>query len=37
MPVVYGIVAVVLAFRMRPVKGWGWLPFDAIIAILACA
>ena len=25
----YGILAVVLAFRMRPEHGWGWILFDA--------
>ena len=32
--VVYGIFALVLAFHMRPLKGWGWVLFDAIITIL---
>jgi uncharacterized membrane protein HdeD (DUF308 family) len=31
---VYGIFALFLAFRMRPLKGWGWVLFDAIITIL---
>jgi uncharacterized membrane protein HdeD (DUF308 family) len=31
---VYGFIAVVLAFRMRPVRGWGWILFDAIITVL---
>lgn len=31
---VYGVFALVLAFRMRPHKGWGWVLFDAIVTIL---
>lgn len=31
---VYGVVALVLAFQMRPHPGWGWVLFDAIITIL---
>jgi uncharacterized membrane protein HdeD (DUF308 family) len=31
---VYGVVALVLAFQMRPLPGWGWVLFDAIITIL---
>ncbi len=31
---VYGIFALVLAFRMKPHRGWGWVLFDAIITIL---
>ena len=31
---VYGIFALVLAFRMRPYRGWGWVLFDGIITIL---
>jgi len=31
---VYGIFALVLAFHMRPLPGWGWVLFDAIITIL---
>lgn len=31
---VYGIFALVLAFRMRPAAGWGWVLFDAIVTIL---
>src|SRR5208283_4587152 len=31
---VYGIFALVLAFQMRPLPGWGWVMFDAIITIL---
>jgi len=32
--IVYGIFALVLAFRMKPHRGWGWVLFDAIITIL---
>jgi uncharacterized membrane protein HdeD (DUF308 family) len=31
---VYGIFALVLAFRMRPAAGWGWVLFDAVVTIL---
>lgn len=31
---VYGIFALVLAFRMRPHSGWTWVLFDAVITIL---
>jgi uncharacterized membrane protein HdeD (DUF308 family) len=31
---VYGIFALILAFRMRPAPGWGWVLFDAIVTIL---
>ena len=31
---VYGVIALVLAFQMRPVAGWGWVLFDAIVTIL---
>jgi len=31
---VYGIFALVLAFRIKPRTGWGWVLFDAIITIL---
>lgn len=31
---VYGVFAIVLAFRMRPAPGWGWVLFDAIITVL---
>jgi uncharacterized membrane protein HdeD (DUF308 family) len=31
---VYGVVALVLAFRMRPHHGWVWVLVDAIITIL---
>ena len=32
--IVYGIFALVLAFQMRPLRGWGWVLFDAIITLL---
>src|SRR5271157_3104127 len=32
--IVYGIFALVLAFQMRPLHGWGWVLFDGIITIL---
>ena len=32
--VVYGVFALVLAFQMRPISGWGWVLFDAIVTIL---
>ncbi|HLI62919.1 MAG TPA: DUF308 domain-containing protein [Terriglobales bacterium] len=31
---VYGAFALVLAFRIKPLKGWGWVLFDAIVTIL---
>jgi uncharacterized membrane protein HdeD (DUF308 family) len=31
---VYGVFALVLAFRMRPHRGWGWVLFDGIVTIL---
>jgi uncharacterized membrane protein HdeD (DUF308 family) len=31
---VYGVFALVLAFQMRPLSGWGWILFDAIVTIL---
>jgi uncharacterized membrane protein HdeD (DUF308 family) len=31
---VYGVFALVLAFHMRPLPGWGWVLFDAIITLL---
>jgi uncharacterized membrane protein HdeD (DUF308 family) len=31
---VYGIFALILAFRMRPAPGWGWVLFDAIITVV---
>ncbi|MGC1421766.1 MAG: DUF308 domain-containing protein [Terracidiphilus sp.] len=30
----YGIVALILAFQMRPAKGWGWVLFDAVVTVL---
>lgn len=32
--VVYGIFALVLAFQLRPLAGWGWVLFDALITLL---
>ena len=32
--IVYGIFALGLAFQMRPLPGWGWVLFDAIVTIL---
>jgi len=29
----YGLVAVLLAFRMRPSPGWGWVMFDAVVTL----
>ena len=31
---VYGVIALVLAFHMRPNPGWGWVLFDAVVTIL---
>ncbi len=31
---IYGIIALVLAFRMRPLSGWVWVLIDAIVTIL---
>ena len=31
---VYGVIALVLAFQMRPNPGWGWILFDAIVTVL---
>jgi uncharacterized membrane protein HdeD (DUF308 family) len=31
---IYGVVALVLAFQLRPHPGWGWVLFDAIVTIL---
>lgn len=31
---IYGVFALVLAFQLRPHKGWGWILFDAILTIL---
>jgi uncharacterized membrane protein HdeD (DUF308 family) len=30
----YGIIAVFLAFQMRPAQGWGWALFDAVVTLL---
>ena len=30
----YGILAVALAFQMRPLQGWGWVLFDAIVTAI---
>ncbi len=30
----YGVIAVILAFQMRPLKGWGWVLFDAVVTVL---
>jgi len=32
--VVYGAIAVLLAFQWRPSQGWGWVLFDAIVTAL---
>jgi uncharacterized membrane protein HdeD (DUF308 family) len=29
-----GVVRVILAFRVKPAKGWGWVLFDGILAII---
>ena len=29
----YGVLALVLAFQVRPHPGWGWILFDAIVTI----
>jgi len=29
-----GIVRVILAFRVRPARGWGWVLFDGLLAIV---
>ncbi len=31
---VYGVFALVLAFRIKPHDGWGWVLFDGIVTIL---
>lgn len=31
---VYGVFALVLAFRIKPHNGWGWVLFDGIVTIL---
>ncbi len=30
----YGIVAIILAFQMRPSKVWGWVLFEAVVTTL---
>jgi uncharacterized membrane protein HdeD (DUF308 family) len=30
----YGVTAIVTAFQVRPVEGWGWFLFDGIITLL---
>ncbi len=30
----YGVVAIVGAFQMRPIEGWGWFLFDGLITLL---
>ena len=30
----YGVVAIVGAFQMRPVDGWGWFLFDGLVTLL---
>ena len=32
--VIYGIFALILAFRMKPAPGWGWVLFDGIVTLL---
>jgi uncharacterized membrane protein HdeD (DUF308 family) len=32
--IVYAIFALILAFRMRPGAGWGWVLFDGLITLL---
>jgi uncharacterized membrane protein HdeD (DUF308 family) len=31
---IYGIFALVLAFKLRPRHGWGWVLFDGLITVL---
>ena len=31
---IYGVFALMLAFRIKPRRGWGWVLFDAIVTIL---
>lgn len=31
---IYGVFALVLAFQLRPQKGWGWVLFDAIVTVI---
>lgn len=30
----YGVIALTLSFLLRPLSGWGWVLFDAIVTIL---
>jgi uncharacterized membrane protein HdeD (DUF308 family) len=32
--IVYAIFALILAFRMRPAPGWGWVLFDGVITLI---
>lgn len=35
--IIYGIFAIIFAFRMKPAGGWGWVLFDGVITlILGC-
>ena len=31
---IYGVFALVLAFKMKPRNGWGWVLFDGIVTLL---
>jgi uncharacterized membrane protein HdeD (DUF308 family) len=31
---IYGVFALVLAFQLKPSRGWGWVLFDAIVTVL---
>ena len=31
---IYGVLALVLAFQLKPHKGWGWVLFDAILTVI---
>lgn len=31
---VYGVVETIAAFQIRPVEGWGWFLFDAVVSVL---
>ena len=31
---IYGVFALVLAFQLKPHKGWGWVLFDAILTVI---
>jgi uncharacterized membrane protein HdeD (DUF308 family) len=33
----YGITAIVTAFQVRPIEGWGWFLFDGIVTLLIAA